>query len=163
MSMPSLTLPGTSTPLAPSALQTHIGFWLRAVSNHVSHAFARKLLASGVTVAEWVVLREMFSLGPIAPSHIAHTTGLTRGAISKLIDRLLEKQLITREGRDDDRRFQTVALTPRARRLVPTLAALADRNDAEFFSALTSTERVALRTILNKLAQAHSLSKPPID
>jgi MarR family transcriptional regulator, transcriptional regulator for hemolysin len=29
---------------------------MRLVSNHVSHAFARKLGASGVTVAEWVVL-----------------------------------------------------------------------------------------------------------
>ena len=45
---------------ALSDLKQHAGFWLRFVSNHVSHAFARKLLSSGVTVAEWVVLREMY-------------------------------------------------------------------------------------------------------
>lgn len=44
-----------------SGLTAHIGFWMRIVSNSVSHAFARKLESSRVTVAEWVVLREMYS------------------------------------------------------------------------------------------------------
>jgi hypothetical protein len=48
------------TKIHPSQLTSHIGFWMRLVSNNVSHAFARKLEASGVTVAEWVILREMF-------------------------------------------------------------------------------------------------------
>ena len=38
----------------PAALENHTGFWLRFVSNHVSHGFARKVAGSGVTVAEWV-------------------------------------------------------------------------------------------------------------
>ncbi len=45
--------------LAVSHLKSHIGFWMRFVSNQVSHAFARKLEESGVTVPEWVVMREM--------------------------------------------------------------------------------------------------------
>ena len=40
-----------------SDLKKHMGFWLRFVSNHVSVAFARKLQDSGVSVAEWVVMR----------------------------------------------------------------------------------------------------------
>ena len=43
-----------------SDLETHLGYWLRFVSNHVSHAFSLKLQARDVTVAEWVVLRELF-------------------------------------------------------------------------------------------------------
>jgi hypothetical protein len=42
----------------PSSLESHLGYWLRYVSNHVSHAFALKLAALEVTAAEWVVLRE---------------------------------------------------------------------------------------------------------
>ena len=37
-----------------SALDAHLGYWLRAVSNHVSHAFKTKVERHGVTVAEWV-------------------------------------------------------------------------------------------------------------
>ncbi len=38
-------------------LTSHLGYWLRYVSNHASHAFARKLDGRDVTVAEWVVMR----------------------------------------------------------------------------------------------------------
>jgi DNA-binding MarR family transcriptional regulator len=146
-----------------TGLKSHIGFWLRLVSNHVSHSFARKLLASGVTVAEWVVLREMFEREVAAPSDLAEEIGLTRGAISKLIERLLEKQLVTREQRGEDRRFQSVAITPKGLRLVPKLAALADENDEEFFSALSVRERKELVAMLQKLARVRDLRALPID
>lgn len=146
-----------------SSLQSHTGFWLRFVSNHVSQAFARKLVASDVTVAEWVILREMYGRADIAPSDLADITGLTRGAISKLVDRLTAKRLISRRHRDDDRRYQTIALTAAGTRLVPTLAAIADQNDEDFFSALSPREREALVTTLKKIVQAHSLHKLPIE
>ncbi|QMV17557.1 hypothetical protein GOB94_01705 [Granulicella sp. 5B5] len=34
-----------------SGLKKHTGFWLCFISNYVSHAFARKLMDSGLTVA----------------------------------------------------------------------------------------------------------------
>ena len=49
-----------SRPTELSSLESHLGYWLRYVSNHVSHAFSLKLAARGVTVAEWVVLRELY-------------------------------------------------------------------------------------------------------
>ena len=153
---------GTKHP-GTSDLQSHTGFWLRFVSNHVSHAFARKLEASGVTVAEWVVLREMYGKGSLAPSAVADETGLTRGAISKLVDRLLAKKLLTREEDGDDRRYQVIALTERGRQLVPKLATKADENDAEFFSSLSKNEREALVATLKKLARANGLRKVPVD
>lgn len=56
---------------APSALEAHLGYWLRMVSNAVSHSFARKLEREGVTVAEWVFLRALYDAGQIAPSQLA--------------------------------------------------------------------------------------------
>ncbi|HTU34936.1 MAG TPA: MarR family transcriptional regulator [Candidatus Acidoferrum sp.] len=146
---------------AVSDLRSHIGFWLRFVSNHVSHAFARRLLATGVTVAEWVVLREMFEDSTMSPGVLAERTGLTRGAISKLIDRLFEKKLVIREESAEDRRYQTIGLTSAGRRLVPRLAALADANDAEFFATLSKKDRDALVATLKSLTQANRLTKIP--
>ncbi len=144
-----------------SDLRDHIGFWMRFLSNHVSHAFSRKLEKSGVTVAEWVVLREMFDRDSTTPSKVAELAGMTRGAASKLIDRLAEKRLIAREERSDDRRYQDIRLTDAGTQLVPALAALADRNDHEFFAPLTVGERRELLTILKKLVQAHKLNRVP--
>lgn len=148
-----------------SDLKAHIGFWMRVVSNHVSYAFALKLEASGVTVAEWVVLREMYGSreGTTSPSAVADLTGLTRGAVSKLISRLLAKGLVTRRESTGDRRYQDVALTKPAIALVPKLAKLADENDREFFSVLSKTERQTLKEILKRVVALHKLSGMPMD
>ena len=80
-----------SRPAELSSIESHLGYWLRYVSNHVSHAFALKLAGAGITVAEWVVLRELYD-SESAPSALADRLGLTRGAISKLADRLIAKE-----------------------------------------------------------------------
>lgn len=146
-----------------SDLKAHVGFWMRFVSNHVSYAFARKVQQTGVTVAEWVVLREMFGRDKATPSEIAGATGMTRGAASKLIDRLVEKNLVSRREREDDRRYQDIALTPAGAKLVPALAALADQNDHAFFSVLTAAERASLLVVLKKLVQRHDLHTMPTE
>jgi len=149
--------------LDASELKSHIGYWMRVVSNHVSHAFAKKLESSGVTVAEWVVLREMYGGDETtSPGKVAELTGLTRGAVSKLVERLLQKALVTRSEASGDRRFQDIRLTARALALVPKLAALADQNDADFFTVLSSAERKQLTELLEKLATHHHLSQTPI-
>jgi DNA-binding MarR family transcriptional regulator len=155
---------GSKTPnLSVSDLKKHVGFWLRFVSNHVSQAFARKLLDSGVTVAEWVVMREMFDDEETSPGVLAERIGMTRGGVSKLVDRLVSKKLITRRERSDDRRFQSIALTVAGRRLIPQLATLADQNDEEFFHPLSTLERAALIATMKKLVQAHGLQTLPTE
>ena len=44
-------------PTAP--LASHLGLWLRYVSNHVSARFAELLAGHEVTVSEWVALRTL--------------------------------------------------------------------------------------------------------
>lgn len=145
-----------------SELESHTGFWLRFVSNHVSQGFARKVAGSGVTVAEWVILRQMLAAGETAPNRLASSCDLTRGAVSKLIDRLLRKGLVSRTTEaDGDRRYQQVKLTAAGRALVPKLAALADSNDDEFFSHLCEREREALVATLKKLAAANKMKTVP--
>jgi DNA-binding MarR family transcriptional regulator len=144
-----------------TGLRSHIGFWLRFVSNHVSYAFARKLSGSGATVAEWVILREMFDSPSTSPSALATATGLTRGAISKLIDRLVQKNLVSRAEASGDRRFQDIKLTSAGRTLVPRLARIADQNDEEFFAQLSTEEREQLVATLKKLVAANRLHKIP--
>jgi MarR family transcriptional regulator, lower aerobic nicotinate degradation pathway regulator len=140
-----------------SPLQAHLGYWLRFVSNHVSHAFSRKLSALDVTVAEWVVLRELYAGDAVAPSELAARLGMTRGAISKLADRLTAKALLTRTADKTDRRYQALTLTRNGRALVPKLAALADRNDAEFFAHLSRAERTIIANAMKEIVRRHDL------
>jgi DNA-binding MarR family transcriptional regulator len=152
-------------PSAKSAsdLTVHVGYWLRYVSNHVSQAFARKVEAHGVTVAEWVLMRHLLEEKALAPSHLAERMGMTRGAISKLADRLIAKSVLVRVADPKDGRAQTLALTSAGRSLVPKLAALADANDAEFFNHLSTKDRAALLRILRDIVQRRGLKSLPVD
>lgn len=146
-----------------SPLEAHLGYWLRYVSNQVSHAFARKLAAREVTVAEWVVMRELYDKDMLAPSLLADRLGMTRGAISKLADRLIAKDLLVRKAGGSDRRFQTLSLTGEGRTLIPKLSALADQNDEEFFGHLDRATRKSIEAAMKTIVRRHGLKAVPVD
>jgi DNA-binding MarR family transcriptional regulator len=146
-----------------SELDDHVGYWLRFVSNHVSQGFARKAEELGATVAEWVLLRTLLDAGPAAPSRLAEAMGATRGTVTKLADRLIDKDLVARLPDPADGRAQILNLTTAGRALVPKLAAAADRNDAECFGHLSTEERADLVRILRGVVERGGLRTLPVD
>jgi len=146
-----------------SPLEAHVGYWLRYVSNHVSHAFKLKVESRDVTVAEWVVMRELLRLGTVNPSELAASLRMTRGTISKLMDRLINKKLATRQSVKGDQRFQKVSLTQAGRKLVPALATLADENDAAFFGHLSPRQREQLTDTLKEIACRSAMEDVPVN
>jgi len=146
-----------------SDLTAHLGYWLRYVSNHVSQAFARKVEAHGVTVAEWVLMRQLLEVEALAPSRLAECMGMTRGAVSKLAERLIAKSLLVRTADPQDGRAQTLSLTRAGRSMVPKLAALADTNDAEFFDHLTPKDRATLLRTLRVIVEKRGLKSLPVE
>ncbi len=145
-----------------SELEFHLGYWLRFVSNHVSHAFALKVEAKGVTVAEWVMMRELHELDEVNPSLVADRMGMTRGAISKIVEKLCAKGLVVRKSIGDDKRYQLIQLTSKGRKLVPQLARMADDNDEEFFGVLTDKQRSDLMETMRRLVVHHGWKDVPV-
>ena len=148
---------------AVSDLNAHTGYLLRMVSNAVSQEFAHKVAGEGVTVAEWAMLRSLYGSRAIAPSVLAERMGMTRGAISKLAGRLLEKGLIERDGNPDDKRAHSLSLSAAGAAKVPVLASLADENDAAFFAVLSREDHEKLSGLLHALIDRHGLSAMPVD
>ena len=146
-----------------SDLTTHTGYWMRMVSNAVSQEFARKVAGEGVTVAEWAFMRALYDQDDMAPSALAEKMGMTRGAISKLADRLTEKRLVGRAEHAHDRRAHRLFLTEDGRAKVPVLAALADANDAAYFGMLTPEEHAALSRTLRTLVERRGIRTIPVD
>ena len=149
--------------LRPSNLGAHTGYRLRLVSNAVSQDFARRLENEGVTVAEWALLRTLYDVDAMSPSLLAEKMGLTKGAISKLSDRLIGKRLAGRTGNPDDKRACNLFLTDLGRDKVPILAIIADEIETDYFGALTNEERTVLVSILNSLAERRGLSIVPVN
>ena len=145
-----------------SALEDHLGYWLRYVSNHVSGVFAQALQERQVAVAEWVALRHIYDRETITPGELADLIGMTRGAISKVLTKLERKEWIARTIDAADNRVQWITLTPAGQQILPELAQLADRNDAYFFGGLSQAEQATLRSLLKKLTEIHQWHSVPV-
>lgn len=146
-----------------SELETHLGYWLRRVSNSVSGGFAQFLQAHQTSVAEWVLLRHLWDRAQSSPAEMAEALTMTRGAISKIIDKLEIKGWIRSRINPEDNRGQLLSLTGAGRRTVPLLASIADLNDHKFFSCLDAEEKAALRHLLSKLAAHHQMHDVPFE
>jgi DNA-binding MarR family transcriptional regulator len=146
-----------------SPLEAHLGYWLRRVSNAVSASFSRSLQEKQTSVAEWVLLRYLHDRGQATPGELAEALTMTRGAISKIIDKLQAKGWIRSRINPEDNRIQLLSLTVVGRRVVPQLAEIADRNDDRFFAFLSTNDRQVLRNVLTKLANHHQIRNVPIE
>jgi DNA-binding MarR family transcriptional regulator len=151
---------GTATPVG--GMDANLGYWLRFVSNHVAHAFRLKIEARGVTMSEWAVLRELHRLGTTSPGVLAGALGLSKGAVSKLVDRLVAKALVDRSVTEEDRRQQALVLTRTGRTLVPVLGRLAARNDAECFGHLPAGLPWHLMELMREIVRHHGWQEVPL-
>ena len=146
-----------------SGLEDHLGFWLRFVSNAVSGRFEKLVDGEGVTVSEWVALRQIYGETPVTSGELVAALGLTKGAISKVLGRLETKGLLRRTEDETDRRVQVLVLTEQGRELVPRLAALADENDRYFFANLPTDTQKTLRVALQAIVREQKLVTTPVD
>lgn len=143
-------------------LESHVGYWLRFVSNHVSGAFQRRLEVHGVTVAEWVALRSMFTLGPSSLSELSERMGADPSTVSRLVERVLRKGFAARQSSDQDRRRIRIELTTKGRLLVPRLAREADANDERFFGHLLKKDRDSITVLMKELVIKHGWKDKPM-
>lgn len=77
----------------------------------LSNAIAERL---GVTSNEVEVLGTLVARGPLSAGDLARRTGLTSGAVTRLIDRLAERGSVRRMADPADRRRVLVQITPAA-------------------------------------------------
>jgi DNA-binding MarR family transcriptional regulator len=143
-------------------LESHLGFWLRFVSNHVTERFQQEIERHGVSVSEWVAMRYLHDFNEAAPSGLMTALGMSKGAVSKIVSRLEEKGLASRNEDLSDKRAQSVQLTKAGRKLVPVLASIADQNDELFFGALSAEAKGHLMALMKELVKQHSLQQVPV-
>jgi DNA-binding MarR family transcriptional regulator len=139
-----------------NGLHDHVGYWLRRLSDEVHTSFERQIAARGVTVAQWNVLVTVYHGQATTTAGVALFIGIDPGAVSRLVDRLADKGLITRSPDPQSRRRLQLSLTEAGRALVPDLIRIADQNDEAFFGALPPGEQAALLRLLKQLLLAHA-------
>lgn len=138
----------------PGDLGRHLGYWLRCLSNFVSHTFAARLEKNDISVAQWVVLRSLYGHDGATLNEAAALVGVDKSTLSRMIDRLVQKNLVKRSG-GRDRRSLGLALTAAGKKLVLASARLADENDEAFFHTLTPKQRGEFLSTIKQLLAAN--------
>ncbi|WP_423288492.1 MarR family winged helix-turn-helix transcriptional regulator [Neotabrizicola sp. VNH66] len=128
---------------------------LRQLSNYLSQSFSRSLADSGLNPPEWLALRLMHEAGQLPPSQLAESMATSRGATSKLTEKLVRRGLAQRVPSDGDRRGHALRLTAEGERLAIALFDLALSLDDSFFDPLGAEDRHHLHGLLSRLVRHH--------
>ncbi|MEW2914020.1 homoprotocatechuate degradation operon regulator HpaR [Leisingera sp. JC11] len=79
----------------------------------------RSLLSgAGLTEQQWRVLRVVQESGPIDPTQIAEKACLLLPSLTRILQKLEEKQLISRERDQEDRRRQVVQISAAGEKVI---------------------------------------------
>jgi DNA-binding MarR family transcriptional regulator len=144
--------------------EDHLGYWLTFVSSKVVTSLARRLEALDVSVSEWVALRKLYDQpAAISISALAAQMGMTKAPVSRLVERLVQKELVERQDSRNDGRAQQIWLSSAGQKLVPKLAAIADENDDAFFGDIPVNARLAMIGLMQDIAKQYRLTQVPVD
>jgi DNA-binding MarR family transcriptional regulator len=129
-------------------------YWVRHAQVRFNENFAKLLEEWSLIPSEWAVVRELYRPGCRSTVELGQVFGMSKGGMSKLIDRLIEKDYVRKEVSEFDRRFRPIALTEFARERVPFLARMEKSLDREFFGQLKGRGRYRLRKCLKRTLTA---------
>ncbi|MBI4731802.1 MAG: MarR family transcriptional regulator [Chloroflexi bacterium] len=124
---------------------------------HRTRAVIREAAAEKfhLTVEQFQVLRRI-RRGIASVSALADASNTSRGAVSKAVDALVNKGLVSRSQDPNDRRNIPLALTPEGERAMSTIFNEAEKWLVSRFEGLTDNECTALLEGLDLLRKAFS-------
>jgi len=120
------------------AQQRHLATWMREVSTET-------------TSVQYAILAVLRRLGHASQRVLCDEVDLDRSTIADLMTRMERRGMIARTRDPDDRRRNTVVLTPEGREEYRRLQPLVDAADVKLTSRLDPDELSALRSALYHL------------
>lgn len=100
--------------------------------------------ALGLSVAEYATLMSLHLHGPISAGQLVGTTRLSPAAISRLVDRLVERGFVRREPDAQDGRRALIALTDTWQAEIDQVVEPHRASSRQVFAQLSTEERAAV-------------------
>jgi MarR family transcriptional regulator, multiple gene regulator MgrA len=121
--------------------------------NHLSYDFLQSLKTHGLTESQYNVLRVLRGFRSEGPSSIGFLKErmLDRSSdISRLVDKLYEKELIDRKENNYDRRQKDIVITEKGLKLLDEMYHCEEKADS-ILNNLTDDEVIELNRLLDKI------------
>ena len=136
------------------------GYQMRRMRQIAAAVFSEEAAPYGVTAQQWTTLAALGEFPSLEQNELCSAVSLDRATMATLLARLEEKGLVRRTTSPIDRRRKHVAVTPRGRRLLTTMAPVVDTIQDRIMAPLSPAERREFGRMLNVLVEAHSASIP---
>jgi homoprotocatechuate degradation regulator HpaR len=107
----------------------------------------------GITEQQWRVLRVLEETGPLDPTRISEQACLLLPSLTRIMQKLEEKALITRAKDPTDRRKQVISITPSGNALIAANLATAVALMDHLRDQMGQGKYEALLDLLNELDQ----------
>ncbi|MGI1677939.1 MAG: MarR family transcriptional regulator [Cellvibrionaceae bacterium] len=126
-------------------------FWISRLANLMQEQFNHQLKTLDVTWPQWMVLNVLNQSLAETPAAIAQNIGVDRSAVTRLLDRLENKNLISRHHDKLDRRSVKIKITEQGAKLMDELNQLARSHQDHFMSGLPNTEYRSFKGNIQKM------------
>ena len=139
-----------------SSEATHLDTWRTVVTSHaaVTERVQKALAAEDLPPLSWFEVLRAVKLSPTGRprmSELAEALTLSRGGITKLVDRLEEAGYIARVACSEDRRSLQAELTPAGEEMLEEMRGVYGAEVERHLSALTAAEAQAVAQALGKV------------
>ncbi|HWE14078.1 MAG TPA: MarR family transcriptional regulator [Solirubrobacteraceae bacterium] len=111
-------------------------------------------VAEDVTLAQYRVLIELASRGPLRVADLADALAVDRSTATRMCDRLVRKRLVTRRRTSDDRRVVRVSLTAAGAELVAEVSRRRRAEIHEIVGRMPTSHRVLVVEALQAFSEA---------
>jgi len=139
-----------------TALMRHLFLWDRG--NQL-----RVMEETGLSLTQCKAMLEIGGLGDVVPScqlkELAEKLGASTPAMSRAIDDLVKKRLVTRVEDPDDRRARRIELTAKGRGVVDRIVTVRLKGVTAFAASLNATQRRKLDAAVDALMDRDDIAK----
>ena len=125
---------------------------LRA-SETVHSEATRTLAGEGLSASQFAVLEALYHVGPLCLSDLAHKILKTSGNLTMVVGNLEKSGLVTRQQSAEDRRFVSVAITEKGRKLMARVFPVHLERIMELMNRLSPAQQDELGRLCRKLGK----------
>lgn len=139
------------------------GHLIRRLQQIAVALFIEETESLGLTTVQFAALNMINEIPNIDQASLSDMIAFDKTTIVKVLDRLVEKGLITRTRSATDRRTNHLNVTARGREVVQKIQPMLDRSDRRILSPLSAADQKKFMELITRLVQVNNAySRAPL-
>ncbi|MFE2180487.1 MarR family winged helix-turn-helix transcriptional regulator [Streptomyces sp. NPDC059455] len=149
-------VPDASAPQTPERLRRLVSRLLSQLTTRSDRLINEGLARADARKWHYAVLASLQEYGPGSQATLSRRTGIYRSDMVGVLNELTERGLVERAPDPDDRRRNTITISPRGRHRLRRLDKVLDELHDELLAPLNPVERDQLLGLLTRLLDHHT-------